>query len=199
MTQRRRVLLLLASVSYITRAVRRTMKAFRRPFHPIPSHCAAEISDGAGQPVARRLMSCCVVRGTVSWNCSSKTMGRDARSMPKKVWARASCVCSLNSLGLRLDARQQILDVECRWLSLSTELVNAPKAASPSLATPWASIRGEIIETGLADRLRVPWLLPGGLSAIAHARKQMRAYRISRCDGEIARWHGRLKPPHGDD
>src|SRR5262245_60409884 len=31
MTQRRRVLLLLASVSYITRAARRTMKACRRP------------------------------------------------------------------------------------------------------------------------------------------------------------------------
>jgi hypothetical protein len=81
----------------------------------------------------------------------------------EKVWARASCVCSLNSLGLRLDARQQILDVECRWLSLSAELVNAPKAASPSLATPWASIRGEIIETGLADRLRVRLALAGRL------------------------------------
>src|SRR4029453_15159300 len=85
--------------------------------------------------------------------------------MPKKVWARASCVCSLNSLGLRLDARQQILDVECRWSSLlSAELVNAPQAASPSLATPWESVRGEIIRTWLADPLRVPLdILPGGL------------------------------------
>jgi Histidine kinase/Domain of unknown function (DUF4118) len=77
--------------------------------------------------VAGRLMSFCVVRATVSWNWSSKTMGWDARRTPKKVWARASCVCSLNSLGLRLDARQQTLDVECRWSSLSAELVTHRK------------------------------------------------------------------------
>src|SRR5262245_52088736 len=72
--------------------------------------------------------------------------------------------------------------------------VNAPKAASPSLATPWASIRGEIIETGLADRLRVPRLLPGGLSAIAHASSAGHAGATAndRCQGARRRaGHGR--------
>jgi two-component sensor histidine kinase len=43
-----------------------------------------------------------------------KDNGKDVRKMPKKDWTRASCVYSLNSSGVRLDARQQIPDVECR-------------------------------------------------------------------------------------